>query len=172
MVRQGLSGPVFDALAADFGYDAVDTCATDSSCLMACPVGIDTGSFVKEFRQAANGPVAQRRALKVARNWDRIERLARAGLKSGGALSGLIGDGGVRDLTRAARSIGGDDLVPEWGEAMPKAAPSSLPDTGRDAAVAVYLPACINRIFGRSKLDPEGLSLPEAMRRRRRRYAL
>ena len=163
MVRQGGSGPVFDAIAAEFAYDAVDTCATDSSCLMSCPVGIDTGAFVKEFRQAAHSPAANRRAVKVARNWDRVERLARAGLKTGGALSGLIGDGGVRDLTRAARSVAGDDLVPEWGEAMPKAAPAGLPVTERDTAVAVYLPACINRIFGRSADAPEGLSLPEAM---------
>ncbi|MGA1213478.1 MAG: heterodisulfide reductase-related iron-sulfur binding cluster, partial [Solirubrobacterales bacterium] len=98
-----------------------------------------------------------------ARNWDRIERLARAGLKTGGALSGLIGNGGVRDLTRAARSVGGEDLVPEWGEAMPAAAPARLPATERDDAVAVYLPSCINRIFGRSRLDPDGPSLPEAM---------
>jgi len=163
MVRQGGRGPVFEALAGDFGYDAVETCATDSSCLMSCPVGIDTGAFVKEFRDASHGPGANRRAVKVARNWDRIERLARAGLKSGGALSGLIGDGGVRDLTRAARSVGGEDLVPEWGEAMPKAAPAGLPATRREGAVAVYLPSCINRIFGRSKLDPDGPSLTEAM---------
>ena len=163
MVRQGGRGPVFDALASDFGYDAVDTCATDSSCLMACPVGIDTGAFVKEFRKATHGPAASRRAVKVARNWDRVERLARAGLRAGGTLSGVIGDGGVRDLTRAARSVGGEDLVPEWGEAMPKAAPAKLPATERSAAVAVYLPACINRIFGRSNLGPEGMTVPEAM---------
>ncbi len=163
MVRQGGEGPVFEALAGDFGYDAVDTCATDSSCLMACPVGIDTGAFVKDFRQASHGTKANGRAVKVARNWDRIERLARAGLKTGGALSGLIGNGGVRDLTRAARSVGGEDLVPEWGAAMPAAAPARLPATERDDAVAVYLPSCINRIFGRSRLDPDGPSLPEAM---------
>lgn len=163
MVRQGGEGPVFDALAGAFGYDAVDTCATDSSCLMACPVGIDTGAFVKEFRKASHGEAANRRAVKVARNWDRIERLARAGLKTGGALSGMIGNGGVRDLTRAARSVAGDDLVPEWGEAMPKAAPAKLPETDRDGAVAVYLPSCTNRIFGRSRLESVGLSLPEAM---------
>ena len=163
MVRQGGQGPVFEALADEFRYEAVDTCATDSSCLMVCPVGIDTGAFIKDFREASHGATANRRAIKVARNWDRIERLARAGLKTGGALSDLIGDGGVRDLTRAARSIAGDDLVPEWGEAMPDAAPAGLPATERDGAVAVYLPACINRIFGRSKLDPDGPSLPEAM---------
>jgi len=38
-----------------------------------------------------------------------------------------------------------------------------MPATTRDGAAAVYLPACINRIFGRSASNGAGPSLPEAL---------
>jgi D-lactate dehydrogenase len=47
---------------------------------------------------------------------------------------------------------------------MPKPAPARLPATAREGAAAVYLPACVNRIFGRAR-NGRGAraSLPEAM---------
>jgi D-lactate dehydrogenase len=38
--------------------------------------------------------------------------------------------------------------VPTWPESMPKPAPARMPATQRHAAAAVYLPSCVNRIFG------------------------
>ena len=46
---------------------------------------------------------------------------------------------------------------------MPRAAPAKLPETSREGAAAVYLPACINRMFGASPNDGAGLGLPEAI---------
>ena len=37
----------------DYSYDAVQTCAADSLCLLACPVSIDTGVFMKQHRRDA-----------------------------------------------------------------------------------------------------------------------
>ena len=39
-----------ESLEADFEYEGVTTCATDSMCQAACPVKIDTGALVKELR--------------------------------------------------------------------------------------------------------------------------
>jgi D-lactate dehydrogenase len=58
-----------------------------------------------------------------------------------------------------------DELVPEWPENRPPPAPAELPQTRREGAAAVYLPACVNRIFGRARgadRVPE-LSLPQAL---------
>ena len=49
-------------LRDDFGYAAVDTCAADSMCLVACPVAIDTGAVVKGLRARRLGPRGARRA--------------------------------------------------------------------------------------------------------------
>jgi D-lactate dehydrogenase len=52
-----------------------------------------------------------------------------------------------------------DELVPAFPAEMPPPAPARMPPTQRTGATAVYLPACINRIFGSQR----PLSLPEAM---------
>ena len=162
MARQGGDTPVRQALIEQFGYDSIQTCAVDGSCLLACPVGIDTGALVKQFRAAENRPAAEKMALRAARRWDRVEKLARSGLGLGNAIGTVTGDGPMRGVTRAARSFISRDLVPEWGEKMPPAA-AELPATSSHGAAAVYLPACINRMFGRSKADRGELSLPEAL---------
>jgi D-lactate dehydrogenase len=162
MVRQGEDTPVLKALLEEFEYEAIETCANDGSCLLVCPVGIDTGKFIKDFRAEQHTPAAERMALRAARRWDRIEKLARTGLKFGSAVSTVTSDGAMRGLTRGARKVISADLVPEWGEKMPPAASPELPRTSSHGAAAVYMPACINRIFGRSKDDP-GMSLPQAM---------
>lgn len=46
---------------------------------------------------------------------------------------------------------------------MPPAASPRLPSTTRTGARAVYVPACINRIFGRSASASETIALPEAL---------
>src|SRR6185503_17060172 len=46
MARQAPGSPVLEALLDEFEYDAIETCAADGTCLLACPVGIDTGKFV------------------------------------------------------------------------------------------------------------------------------
>jgi D-lactate dehydrogenase len=46
---------------------------------------------------------------------------------------------------------------------MPPPAAAALPNTSRDGAGAVYMPACINRIFGNAQGADPGPSLPEAL---------
>jgi D-lactate dehydrogenase len=52
------------------------------------------------------------------------------------------------------------------GRSIPPAAPARLPRTERAGAAAVYLPSCLNRIFGRgggTGSAPDGPTLPEAL---------
>jgi D-lactate dehydrogenase len=78
-----------------------------------------------------------------------MERAARAALRAGHAIAAVTGDGPVRALSHGARRLLGDELVPEWGPALPPAA-RPPPRTSRVGAAAVYFPACINRILGPS----------------------
>ena len=69
MARQPAGSPVTAALLEEYEYDSIETCAADGSCKLACPLGIDTGKMVKEFRarqhtpRAAAGGGARRGAL-------------------------------------------------------------------------------------------------------------
>src|SRR3954469_7390846 len=63
MARQPPGSPVLEALLREYEYDGIETCAADGSCQLACPVGIDTGKLIKQFRAAERSPRAQRTAL-------------------------------------------------------------------------------------------------------------
>jgi D-lactate dehydrogenase len=148
MARQPVGSPVLDALLDQFEYDGIQTCAADGTCALACPLGIDTGTLMKSFRVRERTARAQRAGLVAARRWATVERASRLALRAP-SLS--------RAGSAAARAVLSDELVPAWPPNMPKPAPSRLPATRREGAAAIYLPACINRIFGPS--------LPEALAR-------
>jgi D-lactate dehydrogenase len=159
MARQPEGSPVFDALMAEYDYDAIQTCAADGTCVNACPVAIDTGKLMKRFRAAEHTDRGEATALRAAQQWGRVEQAARAGLRAGSALP----DGVVASAAGAARRVLGAELVPAWPGDMPEPAPAQLPATRREGAAAVYLPACINRIFGRPHGAPDELTGPEAL---------
>jgi D-lactate dehydrogenase len=158
MARQQPGSPVHAALLQEYGYDALDTCAADGSCGLVCPVSIDTGKLVKELRAA--GSRSERVALQLAQHWAAVERGARAGLRAG-----LAGEGvPMRVLTGLARQALSHELIPAWSTAMPAPAPAQPPlSSPRASAAAVYMPACVNRIFGGAGEDVEGPSVMEAM---------
>ncbi|HEX6389458.1 MAG TPA: FAD-binding and (Fe-S)-binding domain-containing protein [Solirubrobacteraceae bacterium] len=148
MARQPEDSALRAALTEQYEYDAIDTCAADGSCKLVCPLGIDTGALVKALRTQEHGPRAQRTATTAARHWNVAERAGRAGLRAGGMAARVVGD------ARLAR-------VSPWLEGMPRAA-GRLPKTRREGAAAVYVPACINRMFGTSRKDGQ-LPLPNAL---------
>jgi D-lactate dehydrogenase len=163
MARQPEGSPVREALVDQYRYDGEQTCAADGSCRLACPVAIDTGKVIKELRVRAHGARAEAWALRMAKRWASAERLARKGLRAGSATARVTGDAPIRAITRGLRKAAGEDVVPEWSSALPGAAPNRLPVTTRAGAAAVYLPACINRIFGPSRRDGDARWLPEAL---------
>jgi D-lactate dehydrogenase len=158
MARQPRGSPVQRALLDQYEYDGIQTCAADGTCQIACPLGIDTGKLIKGFRAEEHSKLQQGRAAKVAERWASVERTARGGLRVGAAAGPVM-----RAWTGAARSLFSDELIPSWPQNMPRPAPAKLPETNREGAAAVYMPACVNRIFGSPRGDGEGLPLPEAL---------
>jgi D-lactate dehydrogenase len=68
---------------------------------------------------------------------------------------------GMPAITSLARRLAGP-TVPLWTLGMPMAAPP-LPRGQRDGAVAVYVPACVSRVFGSVHGEAPALSLPQAV---------
>jgi D-lactate dehydrogenase len=156
MARQLPGSPVLEVLLEQYEYDGLQTCAADGTCSLACPVGIDTGKLVKGFREAERTERGERVALAVAKRWAAVETGARAGLRAGHA----VGSPTMRAVTGVARAALTHELVPAWTGSMPPAASPRLPETSRQGAAAVYLPACVNRIFGSLNGRP---GLPDAL---------
>lgn len=163
MARQPVGSALLKALYDDYGYDAIDMCAADGTCAISCPISIDTGALMKNFRVAQQSDGANQIALKLAKNWAAVEKAARGGLSAAGAvekvLGPTLGSTVLGALTGVVRSVVSDDLMPSAKDGLPPAA-SSLPATTRVGAAAIYFPACINRMFGRSG---DGPSLPETL---------
>jgi D-lactate dehydrogenase len=177
MARQPEGSPVLDALLRDYEHDAIQTCAADGTCGPACPVAIDTGKLIKRFRALEHTDRAESLALAAAKRWAAVERAARAGLRAGDAARAIgrpdgrggehaaatLGDRALAGAAGVLRGALGEELVPSWPANMPPPAPAAMPATARDGAAAVYLPACINRIFGNPRGAPPRPSLPEAL---------
>jgi D-lactate dehydrogenase len=163
MARQPGNSPVLESLLEQYEYEGLQTCATDGMCSRACPVGIDTGALVKGFRQTEHSERAERGALGVARRYALAERAARRAVSAGGLAARALGDQHVAALPALVRRWIDPELVPEWTQSMPQAAPRDLPFTVPEGAAAVYLPACINRIFGNSRSAAPHPTLPEAL---------
>ncbi|MFD5940416.1 FAD-binding and (Fe-S)-binding domain-containing protein [Streptomyces griseus] len=153
MMRQADGAPVETGLLDAYGYDAVDTCAGDSTCKLACPVGIDTGAMMKGFRHRRHTPREERIAALTAKNFRLVEASARLAVAVADAVGDRVGDRPLGALTRLARKAVRPDLVPEWLPRTPGAA-RRLPPTDRVGASAVYYPACVNRIFA----GPDGVA--------------
>ncbi len=66
-----------------------------------------------------------------------------------------------RAVLNTSRRIVSPELLPSWVESLPMSARSRLPRTKEEGAAAVYFPACINRIFGGSKISRRKRSLAE-----------
>jgi len=153
MARQPEGSPVQRALLAEYDYDALETCATDGSCQLACPLGIDTGRMVKELRVARHGARAERAALAAAKRWGAVERASRVALKVGGPLARRT----KRGKGLPGPAVGGG--VGEPSRATAGAREGSPTPPGN--AVAVYVPSCTNRIFGPSSAPPaDGTKVP------------
>jgi D-lactate dehydrogenase len=151
MARQPAGSPVQRALLEEYSYDALETCATDGSCQIACPLGIDTGRLVKELRQAQHGERAERAAVAVAKRWGGVEAASRVALRVGGPLA--------RRTKRGRALPGPAGRLPGWGgggDPPPTKAGSvggGSPPPPRAEAAAVYVPSCTNRIFGSSSRE-------------------
>lgn len=149
-------------LQEQYQYDGIETCAGDGTCAIPCPIGINTGALIREFRSMETTPTADTIALSVAKNWSTVETLSRLSLSAVHIFYSVFGAKPLTALTGIARSVVSPDLVPSVPGPMPRAgqAPRS---TERNGAAAVYFPACINRMFGRDPDGPASPSLPETL---------
>jgi D-lactate dehydrogenase len=156
MARQAEGSPVYESLLADFEYDVLQTCAADGSCQSVCPVAIDTGKLVKQLRVRERTEREEAVALALAKRYGAVERGTRAGLAAVGVAADVVGQRRLAHVPALVRKRVSGELVPTLPDKVPPAAPARMPVTQRAGAAAVYMPACLNRIFGNSREGAPG----------------
>lgn len=163
MLRQPQGSPVTAALLEEYEYSAIETCAGDGSCEIACPLDINTGVLMKEFRSMEHTRKAEQIALKLAKNWGTVEKVMRGALSLNAATQTVLSGLPAKGLTALARTVVSEDLMPAWIPNIPHPAKTKLPATTKEGAAAVYFTACVNRIFGASRGEKQEMTLAEAM---------
>ena len=131
----------------EYGFDSM--CATDGLCMLACPVKIDTGDYVKRVR--AKKLSGNKIAKMVANNLSLTTKSIRVGLTVSHAISNIIGNKTYNKVVGASTSMLGQKT--EWNEYMPKAtriqkvSPVQLKPS---ALKVIYFTSCINKTMGAS----------------------
>lgn len=136
-----------ERLERDYDYAGIQTCAVDGMCQTACPVLINTGDLVRRLRRQEQPRLAAAGWTQAAKHWSLVTRGGSVGM----SVVGLVPGGLVPAVTavnQLARKVVGTDQVPLWTAELPRgghprrrATPDRQPD-------AVYLPACVNTMFG------------------------
>lgn len=163
MMRQMEDSPLTRALLADYEYDAIETCAGDGTCSIACPVDINTGTLMKKFRHQEHSRSMENLAESIAHKWGAAEKAARLALKLNELSCAALGPLPAKAAISAARTLVSNEVLPSWLPIIPGPAKSELPATTREGAAAVYFTACVNRIFGNGKASSREPGLTETM---------
>lgn len=145
------------------GYDYLgdNTCATDGLCATRCPVGINTGAFIKELRADKVGPRAQKAADWVARHYAGVCRTVSVALTGADLLHRVLGSD-VMDKGAKFLRVVSLKKVPLWTRAMPTgaSAPAHAPRGPVSDRKVVYFPSCIARSMGPARDDEQRDPLP------------
>jgi len=154
-----------DSIIRDFSYAGIDTCAADGLCATACPVGINTGDYIKRLR--TESIKNEKPAMWIANHFDFAEKAIGWGVRMGHIAEKVIGVNGVKSISVAAEKISNTTL-PKWNHSIPHvdSKVSRLWTRQRleslDSGHFIYFPSCISRQLGTPKSDSH-LGLAETL---------
>ncbi|WP_232848604.1 FAD-binding and (Fe-S)-binding domain-containing protein [Bowmanella yangjiangensis] len=155
-----LTGAEKAQLKEAYQYLAVDTCAATGLCAMRCPVGINTGDFIKSLR--AEQPTGKWLAGMAAEHFAAAGVVARFALNASKVTHNVLGDSATGALFRGLNKVTAG-AVPIWYPAWPGGAKGSDIPEHPDAQAVVYFPTCANRMFDADSHAEDRRPLPEVM---------
>jgi len=109
------------AIRKDVTYQLDETCATDGLCALACPVYIDTGKFVKEWRANELNAGDKKVAAYIGSHMAGTTAILRVGLKVISFFHSILGTTIMTALSNGFHFIT-FGKVPKWIPEMPKGA--------------------------------------------------
>ncbi|MDR3541061.1 MAG: FAD-binding and (Fe-S)-binding domain-containing protein [Desulfosporosinus sp.] len=161
-------------LEKDFDYPGNQTCAVDGLCATTCPLGLNTGDYIKYLRSESVTPTTRWIAESIATHMSGVTGILRFGLGAVNGVHAVLGTPLMERLTLRARKIS-RDAVPLWNPWMPKG--GSVPAlkqeklkvkmsstlAGSTPLKVVYFPSCITRSMGAAKNDLDQRAVSEVM---------
>jgi D-lactate dehydrogenase len=133
-------------LERDYEYQGVQTCAVDGMCQTACPVLINTGDLVRRLRKTEHSGAEKKVWKTAAQHWGATTRIASTALSVAEKVPSPV----ITIPNRLGRAVVGDDVLPLWSGELPaggaRRSRPALPASAEPEAV--YVPACVNAMFG------------------------
>jgi D-lactate dehydrogenase len=134
-------------LSKQINYDFESTCAVDGLCAVSCPVDINVGSLVKEYRSLSHSKASSFFASFFANNFAVSTTIIRGVLRVTTLMEILFGENLLRMGSKLLSTVS-LKKIPEWNNFIPKPQ-NKLTLTQNDSSQqVVYVPSCTNRIFG------------------------
>jgi len=147
-----------------YRYYGMATCAGDGLCSTSCPMHINTGEMIHDYRNELMPATGRKLGQWASRHLGLISSGVRLSLDAAAIAHSLLGDKATASAGRMLNKIG----MPLWTPSLPKSFnPSHLVAIKRTAEEierpkVVYLPSCINRTMGVAENAPKGeRPLPE-----------
>ena len=144
-----------DTLQQDYQKLAIDSCATTGLCGLKCPVGINTGEFIKSLR--ANKLNDSKTALKLshfaATHLDKTLSTAKMGLSSVAALSAALPTPILEKSFKVLNTISNNRIplyYPAWPKGEKNISATKQAFTTQKQKV-IYIPSCGGRTFAPDK---------------------
>ncbi|MCC5827217.1 FAD-binding and (Fe-S)-binding domain-containing protein [Alkalimonas sp.] len=154
MQRQmtALIGPALAEVQTAYQHAGIDSCAATGLCASSCPVGINTGDYIKTVRAIAKP--APRAAGWVAEHFATSSQLARFALNGLGIARNLLGESSLGRISRGLRRI--KSSLPQYYGAWPRGAKAiQVPTKPSELTPVLYFPSCANRIFAPQQQAPD-----------------
>ncbi|HSO69372.1 MAG TPA: FAD-binding and (Fe-S)-binding domain-containing protein [Arachnia sp.] len=142
-----------DTLRSQQTYDVVQTCAVDGMCQTACPVQINTGDLVRTLRREDRSRALDAGWKVAADHWSGVLRVASVGMTVVDKVPTPL----VRGALGVARTLIGEDVVPQLSSELPGGGPVRRPNP-LPAPAAIFMPACVGTMFGTDHASGTGVS--------------
>jgi len=144
-------------LRKDFRFQGVVSCAVDGLCSMSCPVDIDTGKMMKQFRAEYHGASAKAIHRFIQKYFAGTLGGVRVGLRLLAPLRYALRSKPIQWAMIALNTIS-RGMIPAFNRQL-KSATGLLPSHTQDVDV-IYFPSCLTRSL--ASPDQEGLAISEA----------
>lgn len=159
-------------LVHDYQYLGIDSCAATGMCEIQCPVGINTGEYIKALRTQSfqQSRVKKQLANLSAKHLSKVTKIARLGLNAVNAGRSLVGESAVTNSFKVLNKLSAG-YVPLYFSNWPKGERklesgfyASQQNQRRDSThnnKIIYFPACASRVFAATPGNAK--SLPQVM---------
>lgn len=142
-----------EKLEKQYHYMGAETCCSDGSCQIPCPMHINTGVITDAVRTATNPAIFNKALTASAPHYGAVETAIRGVLTAAVATEKIVSPYPLIWASDIMHKI--YSQVPHWSRHFPM--PAKLHYREVENPEFVYFPACVTRIFGGSSLGKDDL---------------